>query len=95
VDLFTSPNNPEIPEIVCPTCREALPVRAKFCLNCGRAVWTSAEPSAIPADFSSAATSYDDMAGGERRQATVLFSDLSGIPDEPPLLSDPAGNCSR
>ena len=50
----------------CPRCREQLPEKAKFCSSCGTPV------RAIVADRDPVAEQ------GERRLATVLFSDLSG-----------------
>ena len=52
----------------CPRCREQLPNKAKFCSNCG----TPTPISAMAADRDAVAEQ------GERRLATVLFSDLSG-----------------
>jgi class 3 adenylate cyclase len=52
----------------CPRCREPLPDKAKFCSSCG----TPTPIRAIVADKDSVAEQ------GERRIATVLFSDLSG-----------------
>ena len=52
----------------CPQCREQLPDTAKFCSSCG----TPTPIRAIVADRDPVAEQ------GERRLATVLFSDLSG-----------------
>jgi class 3 adenylate cyclase len=52
----------------CPRCREQLPDKAKFCSSCG----TPTPVRAIVADRDPVAEQ------GERRLATVLFSDLSG-----------------
>ena len=58
-------------EAVCPACGEALPPTAKCCLECGHDLSQLGTPSDSPSAETSAPT-------GERRQATVLFSDLSG-----------------
>src|SRR5438552_1812762 len=52
----------------CPRCREPLPDKAKFCSNCG-----------TPIPIRTIVADRDPLAEqGERRLATVLFSDLSG-----------------
>ena len=52
----------------CPRCREQLPDKAKFCSNCG-----------TPIPIRTIVADRDPVAEqGERRLATVLFSDLSG-----------------
>jgi tetratricopeptide (TPR) repeat protein/class 3 adenylate cyclase len=55
----------------CPRCQEALPPHALFCLACGLA---------LPQPDLSAPPSLSRQAGifGERRLATILFSDLTG-----------------
>ena len=58
-------------ELTCPKCRISLPTGVKFCNSCGHDLSQSATPSETPSSEPSAPT-------GERRQATVLFSDLSG-----------------
>ena len=50
----------------CPRCREQLPDNAKFCSSCG----TPTQLNAVVAQ--------KDPEQGERRLATVIFSDLSG-----------------
>src|SRR5262245_45733327 len=55
----------------CPRCQEVLPSHAHFCLACGLA-WSDSSSEA-PSSFSSQLES-----SGERRPATILFSDLSG-----------------
>ena len=57
----------------CPQCNAAVPATANFCPNCGEALprSTSSGSTPDPLDVSAAPE-------GERRQATVLFSDLSG-----------------
>ncbi len=52
----------------CPRCREQLPDKAKFCSSCGT-------PTAIRAMVADGEPVIEQ---GERRLATVLFSDLSG-----------------
>ena len=53
----------------CPHCRKSLPLHANFCLACGRALpqFSTEPPASTPLETS-----------GERRPATILFSDLSG-----------------
>jgi len=51
----------------CPICHQENPNHAKFCVECGAAF--SAQPAA-------SAHSVSAPAIGERRQVTVLFSDL-------------------
>lgn len=69
-------------QIACTQCNAVLPPSAKFCMNCGHpvdgavAVHDTSRPSSIPP---LAEQEPDAMlAEGERRQATVLFSDLAG-----------------
>ena len=54
----------------CPACGAAVAGAQKFCASCGRAlavaVAAAPQPAPVPAD------------DGERRQATVVFSDLTG-----------------
>jgi class 3 adenylate cyclase/tetratricopeptide (TPR) repeat protein len=50
----------------CPQCGAAVIVGQRFCTGCGSEVAASASPASIAADE------------GERRQTTVMFSDLSG-----------------
>jgi class 3 adenylate cyclase/tetratricopeptide (TPR) repeat protein len=56
-------------EVVCPQCGKTLPPVAKFCDGCGQSL--SASASVVP---HASVPSTD----GERKQITVLFSDLSG-----------------
>lgn len=55
----------------CPQCQERLPLRAQYCLTCGLPLTRSnvgpLAPASIPSEPS-----------GERRSATILFSDLTG-----------------
>ena len=55
----------------CPRCQELLPSHAHFCLACGLALSDSSIEA--PSSFSGQLEST-----GERRPATILFSDLSG-----------------
>ena len=56
----------------CPECGAENPVGAKFCMECGTALSPAAEPAAKPAAPAAEAPPE------ERRQATILFADLSG-----------------
>ncbi|MEE8435504.1 MAG: adenylate/guanylate cyclase domain-containing protein [bacterium] len=60
---------------VCPKCGKELPADAAFCIACGHDL---SKPLASPE--STAPAQFPELAApdGERRQATVLFSDLSG-----------------
>ena len=58
-------------ELTCPKCGISLPTGVKFCNECGHDLSEPEPPSQTPSPEPSAPT-------GERRQATVLFSDLSG-----------------
>ena len=51
----------------CPKCRTALPEDANFCLKCGHTLVEVAETKTSGMPFE-----------GERKHATVFFSDLSG-----------------
>ncbi len=53
----------------CPSCGTENPPEAKFCIECGTPL-AGGPPPAPPAD--------DDQLPEERRQATILFADLSG-----------------
>src|SRR5215467_6797023 len=55
----------------CPRCHERLPHHAHFCLACGLAL------SEFPIEVSPALSMPSDSSG-ERRSATILFSDVSG-----------------
>src|SRR5215467_7505671 len=55
----------------CPRCHERLPHHAHFCLACGLAL------SEFPIEVSPA-LSMPSESSGERRSATILFSDVSG-----------------
>ena len=56
--------------LLCPACSEPLPESAKFCLECGHELSKPVTQAA--------STTLSTSPEGERRQATVLFSDLSG-----------------
>ena len=56
----------------CPSCGAENPLGAKFCIECGAAL-TPAGPAAAPAP-----AAPSEAPPEERRQATVLFADLSG-----------------
>ena len=65
----------------CPSCGKELPADAAFCMSCGHNLSQCAASPDPSAQFSPPAPSTDPDAAapaGERRQATVLFSDLSG-----------------
>ena len=55
----------------CPECGAENPVGAKFCIECGTALSPASQPTGAPA-------STPEAPPEERRQATVLFADLSG-----------------
>src|SRR5690348_6609158 len=58
----------------CPNCGAENPVGAKFCIECGTTLTGEGAP-APPAPAPSAAP---EAPPEERRQATILFADLSG-----------------
>jgi class 3 adenylate cyclase len=55
----------------CPACGAENPPGARFCIECGTALEAPAEPAAAPA-------AAPEVLPEERRNATVLFADLSG-----------------
>jgi adenylate cyclase len=58
--------------VVCPSCGSENPGEAKFCIECGAALdGAQAQPAAAPAEAA-------EPPPEERRNATVLFADLSG-----------------
>ena len=70
-------------ELVCPQCTKANPAGSKFCNECGQSLAQSisssglqgiSESSQSPSMLAEPAT----LSEGERRRATVVFSDLSG-----------------
>lgn len=65
----------------CPECQSSNPPTNKFCGDCGHAlVATAANPAApAPRPLSTTAAVQASLSSGERRQATVLFSDLVGF----------------
>ena len=56
----------------CPSCGTENPAQAKFCIECGSSLSGPAEPPAV------AAVPAEEAPPEERRQASVLFADLSG-----------------
>lgn len=64
-------------ELTCPSCGTPLPPQAKFCMNCGQAVG-SRETTPPPPSAEPTPAAESVLTEGERKQATVLFSDLSG-----------------
>ncbi len=56
----------------CPNCRHQLPDSAKFCPQCGHKLSAAEPPESPEADESSA-----PVESGERRSATVMFSDVT------------------
>src|SRR5213596_682417 len=56
----------------CPNCGAENPAGAKFCIECGGSL--TAAPAAAPAPAPAPAEAPPE----ERRQATLLFADLSG-----------------
>jgi class 3 adenylate cyclase/tetratricopeptide (TPR) repeat protein len=70
-------------ELVCPQCTKVNPAGSKFCNECGQSLAQivsandfqgSSESSSSPSIMPEASS----LSEGERRQATVVFSDLSG-----------------
>jgi len=67
-------------ELTCPKCSKVNPAGSKFCNECGNNLTnssTAAESSKI-AHQSSRLSESPSLPEGERRQATVVFADLSG-----------------
>ena len=62
---------------VCPSCGAQNPAGARFCIECGTAL-TAAEPASAQAAGPAPAVAPPEAPPEERRQATVLFADLSG-----------------
>jgi hypothetical protein len=60
----------------CPQCQKPLPCDIQFCIYCGHVLSEPATSSETSAQAETAKPSADP--GGERRQATIAFSDLSG-----------------
>src|SRR5438067_1663508 len=58
----------------CPSCGAEAPANAKFCMECGASLETTAKPAAARASVPPALVSLPE----ERRQVTVLFADISG-----------------
>ena len=70
-------------ELVCPQCSQVNPPGSKFCNECGHNLarppaGTATPAPANPPESSPVTTSLASIGEGERRQATVVFSDLSG-----------------
>jgi class 3 adenylate cyclase/tetratricopeptide (TPR) repeat protein len=67
-------------ELTCPQCSKVNPAGSKFCNECGNNLTnssTAAESSKI-AHQSSRLSESPSLPEGERRQATIVFADLSG-----------------
>ena len=62
-------------EVQCRNCGHSVAPRFKFCNKCGHDL---SNPVAAPEPLSSLPTPRTPSPEGDRRQATVLFSDLSG-----------------
>ncbi|HEY3191703.1 MAG TPA: adenylate/guanylate cyclase domain-containing protein [Solirubrobacterales bacterium] len=58
----------------CPSCGAENPVGAKFCIECGAGLTAAAGEAAAPP----APAGLPEVPPEERRQATILFADLSG-----------------
>jgi class 3 adenylate cyclase/tetratricopeptide (TPR) repeat protein len=81
-------------ELVCTQCKHANPPAAKFCLQCGQPLSASAKPIPkpspsfdekiakvqhyLPKDLAEKILSQRERIEGERKQVTVLFTDLAG-----------------
>ena len=57
--------------LICPSCQSENPAENQFCGECGRDLSVPLTPTSQPSPTA--------VPEGERRQATVLFSDLSGF----------------
>ena len=67
--------------LVCPTCQAAVQASQAFCITCGQALSALAAPpgtQSLPPAAASAPKAEPAIDSGERRHATVMFSDLSG-----------------
>ncbi len=68
-------------------CGAELPAKAKFCLECGKAVSTGPPPSALdprsytPKHLAQKILTSRSALEGERKQVTVLFADVKGSMD--------------
>ncbi|UCE33207.1 MAG: zinc ribbon domain-containing protein, partial [Deltaproteobacteria bacterium] len=81
-------------ELKCPQCGKALPLLAKFCDECGHSLTLPSEPSPkelsfaekldkiqryLPGGLTEKILAQKGKIEGERRQVTVLFSDMVGF----------------
>ena len=81
-------------ELKCPQCGKALPLLAKFCDECGHSLTLPAEPSPkelsfdekldkiqryLPGGLTEKILAQKGKIEGERKQVTVLFSDMEGF----------------
>src|SRR5215216_1701928 len=60
--------------LVCPSCGAENPAGAKFCIECG----TALTPASAPPAAETGPAAPGEAPPEERRQATILFADLSG-----------------
>lgn len=70
-------------EFTCPQCSNVNPPGSKFCNKCGHnlakpAIPSESSPPSEQPDLPSAPPEPAPLSEGERRQATIVFSDLSG-----------------
>jgi hypothetical protein len=80
-------------ELVCPNCRHVNPQNFKFCLQCGQPLSAPAKPISkppsfdekiarvqhyLPKELAEKILAQRERIEGERKQVTVLFTDMAG-----------------
>ena len=84
---FDNPNNMKfcgncgtMLELVCPKCNFLNPPQFKFCGECGQdlSISSNSSTSEKPAQSFPNISGIVSLSDGERRRATIVFSDLSG-----------------
>jgi class 3 adenylate cyclase len=63
---------------ICPSCQESLPLKANFCVTCGHDLSKTVAPAKLAPRTPPVEMPETPADQGERRHATILFSDLSG-----------------